>query len=256
MAEKTTLFPMIEVRSVYKAFDGRPVLVDVSCRIERGLTTVILGPSGAGKSVFAKLIVGLLQPDSGQIWLDGDEVTALPESDLYRVRRKVGMCFQDGALFNSMTVGENVAFPLRRHSDLDDRQIARIVAQKQEVVGLPGIEEKMPAELSGGMRKRVGIARAIALDPELVIFDEPTSGLDPVMAGAIDKLILRMKGNSTFLVISHDLESTLLIADRIGMIHEGRLIALAAKDEILHSSNPVIRQFFARLEQGKMDSRR
>lgn len=247
---------MIEARGVCKSFDGRPVLVDVSCRIERGLTTVILGPSGAGKSVFAKLIVGLLKPDAGRIWLDGDEVTALPESELYRVRRKVGMCFQDGALFNSMTVGENVAFPLRRHTDLDDRHIDRIVAQKLEVVGLPGIEQKMPAELSGGMRKRVGIARAIALDPELVIFDEPTSGLDPVMADAIDRLILRMKGNSTFLVISHDLESTILIADRIGMIHEGRLIALSGKEEILRSPDPVIRQFFARLEQGKSSAMR
>lgn len=247
---------MIEVRGVHMSFDGRPVLIDVSCRIERGLTTVILGPSGAGKSVLAKLIVGLLKPDRGQIWLDGDEVTALPESALYQVRRKVGMCFQDGALFNSMTVGENVAFPLRRHTNLDDRAISRIVASKLEVVGLPGIEDSMPAELSGGMRKRVGIARAIALDPELVIFDEPTSGLDPVMADAIDRLILRMKGSSTFLVISHDLASTLLIADRIGLIHEGRLIPLASLEDTLHSSNPVIRQFFARLEQGKIESRR
>ncbi len=255
-ANPATLPPMIECRGVHKAFDGRPVLIDVTCQIERGLTTVILGPSGAGKSVFAKLIVGLLKPDAGQIWLDGDEITRMPESDLYRIRRKVGMCFQDGALFNSMSVGENVAFPLRRHTRLGEREIWRTVASKLEVVGLPGIQSKMPSELSGGMRKRVGIARAIALDPELVIFDEPTSGLDPVLAGAIDRLILQMKGNSTFLVISHDLDSTMLIADRVGMIHEGRLIALGPTDPIVGSNNPVIRQFFARLEQGRIGARR
>jgi phospholipid/cholesterol/gamma-HCH transport system ATP-binding protein len=242
---------VIEARAIRKAFNGQAVLTDVNCRIARGLTTVILGSSGAGKSVFAKLLVGLLRPDSGRILFDGAEVTTLSEHDLYRIRRKVGMCFQDGALFNSMSVGENVAFPLRRHTRLPEREIRRVVADKLEVVGLPGVAARMPADLSGGMRKRVGIARAIALDPELVIFDEPTTGLDPIMADAIDQLILGMRGRErTFLVISHDLPSTWVIADRVGMIHAGRMLALAEKPEFFASPDPVVRQFLARLDAG------
>ncbi len=241
---------MIRTERLSKSFDGRPVLSDLSTSILRGQTTVILGPSGTGKSVFAKLCIGLLSPDAGRVWLDGVDVGSLSRRELYPLREKVGMCFQDGALFNSMSVGENVAFPVRRHAALSEREIRRVVEEKLDRVGLPGAAAKMPAELSGGMRKRVGIARAIALDPELVIFDEPTSGLDPVMADAIDQLILDMAGGGrTFLVISHDLESTVRVADRVGMLHEGRMIAMGPKAEIVASPDPVIRQFFARLER-------
>jgi phospholipid/cholesterol/gamma-HCH transport system ATP-binding protein len=245
---------VIRTENLSKAFDGRQVLLDVTTEVVRGKTTVILGPSGTGKSVFVKLALGLLAPDRGKVWLDGDEITAMTEQQLYQVRRKVGMCFQDGALFNSMSVGENVAFPLRRHSGLPEREVRRLVREKLAKVGLPGSESKMPAELSGGMRKRVGIARAIALDPELVVFDEPTSGLDPVMSDAIDSLIVQMKDSGhTFLVISHDLPSTARIADNVGMLHEARLVAMGEKSEVLRSADPVIRQFLARFEASAPD---
>jgi len=242
---------VIRTERLTKSFDrGAPVIADVSTRIERGMTTVILGPSGTGKSVFAKLCIGLLRPDSGAVFLNDVELSALSERELYKVREKVGMCFQDGALFDSLSVGENVAFPIRRHLALPETEIRRIVREKLDRVGLPDAAPLMPAELSGGMRKRVGIARAIALDPELVIFDEPTSGLDPVMADAIDQLILEMRGGGrTFLVISHDLESTVRIADRVGMLHEGRMLAMGHRREILASREPVIRQFFSRLDK-------
>lgn len=237
---------MIQVRGISKAFGPKQVLAGITCEIKRGDTTVIMGPSGAGKSVFAKILVGLVRPDGGEVFVDGLEITHLPERELFRMRRKIGMCFQDGALFNSMSVGDNVAFPLRKHTKLPEREIRRIVAHKLEGVGLPGLEGASPAQLSGGMRKRVGIARAIALDPELLIFDEPTSGLDPVMSDAIDQLIVGMKGTCTIVAISHDVTSTQAIADRIGMIHDGRLVAFGDAEAVRRSTDSIVRQFFAR----------
>jgi phospholipid/cholesterol/gamma-HCH transport system ATP-binding protein len=243
---------MIEFRNVYKSFGKQKVLDDVSLTIPKGLTTVIIGPSGTGKSVFIKLLVGLIKPDAGQIFIEGTEISRLPERELYEIRKKFGMLFQDGALFDSMTVGENIAFPLERHTQKKDAEIKEIVASKLRQVGLPGVEYKYPGELSGGMRKRVGIARALALEPEVVLFDEPNSGLDPVMSDAIDKLILRMHRELglTFIVISHDLEGTFQIADRIVMLYKSKLIADGDAKSVIASDNPIIKQFFGRSSVG------
>jgi phospholipid/cholesterol/gamma-HCH transport system ATP-binding protein len=243
---------MIEFRNVHKSFGKQKVLDDVSLIIPKGQTTVIIGPSGTGKSVFIKLLVGLLKPDAGQIFIDGTEISRLPERDLYEIRKKFGMLFQDGALFDSMTVGENIAFPLQRHTKKKEAEIKEIVAAKLRQVGLPGVEYKYPGELSGGMRKRVGIARALALEPEVVLFDEPNSGLDPVMSDAIDKLILRMQRELglTFIVISHDLDGTFQIADRIAMLYKSKLIADGEAKAVRASDNPILRQFFSRSSEG------
>lgn len=243
---------IVEFRGVHKAFGRQKVLDDVTLRIERGKSTVIIGPSGTGKSVFIKLLVGLLKPDAGEILIDGQDITRLKERDLYQLRKKFGMLFQDGALFDSMNVGENVAFPLRQHTKKGDREIKEIVAQKLAQVGLPGIQHKFPSELSGGMRKRVGIARAIALEPEIVLLDEPNSGLDPVMSDAIDKLILRMQHELglTFIVISHDIPGTFQVADRIAMLYKSKLIAYGSTDKLRESDHPILRQFFDRSSEG------
>jgi phospholipid/cholesterol/gamma-HCH transport system ATP-binding protein len=239
---------MIEYRKVYKSFGDLKVLEDVSCVIPEGKTTVFIGPSGVGKSVLMKMIVGLERPDSGSVLVSGMDVSRLNEHNLCRLRRKMGMLFQDGALFDSMTVGENVAFPLRRHTRKREREIATTVAEKLTLVGMPDTENKWPSELSGGMRKRVGLARAIVLEPEIVLFDEPTSGLDPIMADAIDELVLTMqhKLRCTFVVISHDIPGTFKIADRIGVLYDTRLIAYGDKREILHSRDQLLVRFFSR----------
>ncbi|MEI6633150.1 MAG: ABC transporter ATP-binding protein [Chlamydiota bacterium] len=239
---------MIEYIKVSKSFDSLRVLDDVSCTIPDSKITVFIGPSGVGKSVLMKMIVGLEKPDSGAVRVGGEDIAALDERGLYRLRRKMGMLFQDGALFDSMTAGENVAFPMRRHTRMTEREIGRRVAEKLSLVGMPGCEEKYPAELSGGMRKRVGLARAIALEPEIVLFDEPTSGLDPLMADAIDDLILDMqrKLGCTFVVNSHDIPGTFKIADTIGVLYDARLIACGERREIMRSRDPALVRFFAR----------
>ena len=243
---------MIEFRRVSKSFGAQKVLDDVSLVIPKGQTTVIIGPSGTGKSVFIKLLVGLLKPDAGQILVDGQDITTLAETDLFEVRKKFGMLFQDGALFDSMTVEENIAFPLEQHTRKTAQEIKEVVQRKLSQVGLPGAAKKFPGELSGGMRKRVGIARALALEPAVVLFDEPNSGLDPVMSDAIDKLILRMQRELglTFVVISHDLEGTFQIADRIAMLYTRKLIADGEARAIRHSDNPILQQFFSRSADG------
>jgi phospholipid/cholesterol/gamma-HCH transport system ATP-binding protein len=243
---------MIEFKDVHKSFGPQKVLNGVNLIIPKGETTVIIGPSGTGKSVFSKLMVGLLTPDQGDILIGGESIIARKERDLYRIRKRFGMLFQDGALFDSMTVGENVAFPLEQHTNKTHREIKHIVAEKLAAVGMPGIEHKLPSQLSGGMRKRVGIARALVLEPEIVVFDEPNSGLDPVMSDAIDKLILKMKAELglTFVVISHDLEGTFQIADRIAMLFKGNLIAQGSLAEIRNSDDPILKQFFGRSSIG------
>jgi phospholipid/cholesterol/gamma-HCH transport system ATP-binding protein len=246
---------IIEFRNVTKRFGSQTVLDDVSCKFESGKTTVIIGPSGTGKSVFIKLLVGLFKPDEGQIFVDDKDITSMSEKELFEIRKKFGMLFQDGALFDSLNVADNVAFPLRHHTKKTKAEIDRIVSRKLAQVGLPGVHHKLPSELSGGMRKRVGFARAVALDPDIVLFDEPHSGLDPVMSDAIDKLILKMKNElgSTFIVISHDIAGTFQIADYIGMLYKSKLIAFGSKDEIMHSDHPVIQQFFSRSSEGPME---
>jgi len=257
MTEANTIEHAVEFRNVSKAFGNLVVLNDVSCQLPKGRTTVIVGPSGTGKSVFLKLLVGLLKPDQGNILVDGQDITKLSQNELFELRKKFGMLFQDGALFDSLTVGDNIAFPLRQHTRKKNAEIMQIVAQKLNQVGLPGIENKLPSELSGGMRKRVGLARALALDPEIILFDEPNSGLDPVMSDAIDKLIIKTKQitNSTFIVISHDIPGTFQIADYIVMLYKSRVIASGKVADVQSSENPVLKRFFARDSEMPMDPR-
>lgn len=245
----------VEFRNVTKAFGPQVVLDNVSCQLPKGRTTVIVGPSGTGKSVFLKLLVGLLKPDRGQILVDGIDITQLSQKDLFETRKKFGMLFQDGALFDSQNVGENIAFPLRRHTRKSNKEIMQVVADKLMQVGLPGIEHKLPSELSGGMRKRVGLARALALDPEIILFDEPNSGLDPVMSDAIDKLIIKTRGftKSTFIVISHDIPGTFQIADYIVMLYKSKVIASGRVEDVKQSENPVLKRFFARDSEMPID---
>ncbi|ABC76867.1 ABC transporter ATP-binding protein [Syntrophus aciditrophicus] len=238
---------MIKLIDVCKSFGTQRVLDELNLKIKAGRTTVIIGRSGGGKSVLLKHIIGLLKPDSGRILVDGDDIAGMSDRDLNEIRKRFGMLFQEAALFDSMTVGENVAFPLREHTRLKEEEIHEIVADRLGAVGLSGIEGKMPSELSGGMRKRVGLARAIALRPEIVLFDEPTTGLDPVMAEAVNQLIVetQKKFNLTCVVISHDVESIFRIAHRIAMLYEGRIIEEGTPEEIRASRNPVLKQFLA-----------
>lgn len=236
---------MIRLDDVHKSFNGLKVLDGLNLDINKGEITVIIGRSGGGKSVLLKHIVGLVRPDSGHIFLDGIDITALREKDLFKVRCRFGMLFQDAALFDSMTVGENVAFPLVEHTKRSKAEIAEIVAKKLADVRLSGIENKYPSELSGGMRKRVGLARAIALDPEIILFDEPTTGLDPVTTAVIDELILDIKTrlNLTCVVISHDIKSTFKIADKIAMLYHGKIIEEGSAETFRDSGNPLVRSF-------------
>lgn len=240
--------PIIRFEHIHKAFGELLVLDDLSLDIETGKTTVIMGPSGTGKSVFLKLLVGLLEPDEGRIFVTGEEVTGAREKDLRRIRMRLGMMFQEGALFDSMTVYENISFPLRRHTRMKEPEMREVVAERLERVGLPGTEGMLPSELSGGMRRRVGLARAIVLDPQIVLFDEPTSGLDPVTSDSVDELIAEMKAamGITFVVISHDIVGSFRIADRIGMLNNGRLIALGTPEEVKRNPDPFVRQFLSR----------
>jgi phospholipid/cholesterol/gamma-HCH transport system ATP-binding protein len=241
---------MIEIRGVHKSFGALKVLRGVDLQIPKGQITVILGRSGVGKSVLLKHIIGLIRPDRGRIWIDKVDITRLGDKDLTEMRKKFGMLFQDAALFDSMTVGENVAFPLREHTKLREQDIRKIIAHKLGQVGLPGLEEKMPAELSGGMKRRVGLARAIALDPEIVLFDEPTAGLDPPMAESIEHLIIETQRSMerTFVVITHSIFTAFHIAHKIAMLHEGRIIAEGSPEAFKKSSNKVVQSFLIRGE--------
>ena len=233
------------LKNLHKAFGPQKVLRGVDLEIEFGKITVIIGGSGSGKSVLLKHIVGLLKPDSGQILLDGVDVNELRREELRTVRKRFGFLFQDAALFDSMNVFENVAFPIREHSTHSAEKIAEIVKRKLEQVKLKDIERKFPSELSGGMRKRVGLARATALDPEIVLYDEPTTGLDPVTSRAIDDLIVETQQDlkATSVVISHDIPSTLRIANNIAMLHDGKIVAQGTPKEILNSTNPIVKSF-------------
>ncbi len=206
---------------------------------------MIVGRSGGGKSVLLKHIMGLIRPDSGEIWIDQEEINRLRERDLYRIRRRFGMLFQEGALFDSMTIGENVAFPLREHRRMTAREIDRVVAEKLALVGLSGVEEKMPSELSGGMRKRAALARAIALEPDILLFDEPTTGLDPIMTASIDQLVIetQKRFQLTCVVISHDIQSVFRIAHNIAMLYEGKIIEEGTPEVFRQSANKLVQDF-------------
>jgi phospholipid/cholesterol/gamma-HCH transport system ATP-binding protein len=238
---------MIKLVDVHKSYGKQKVLDGLNLAIEAGKTTVIIGRSGGGKSVLLKHIIGLIKPDSGHVLIEESDITRLSEKDLNEVRKKFGMLFQEAALFDSMTVGENVAFPLREQTKLKDQEIRQIVADRLRAVGLSGVEEKMPSQLSGGMRKRVGLARAIALHPRIVLFDEPTTGLDPVMTEAINQLIMdtQKNFNLTCVVISHDIQSIFRIGHKIAMLYEGQIIEYGTPEEIRASDNPVMKQFLS-----------
>jgi len=236
---------MIEVRNLYKSFGDLPVLDDMSFRIENGESVVIIGRSGGGKSVLLKHLIGLLQPDSGAVLIDGEDIGPMNERQLLRVRRKFGMVFQGAALFDSMTVAENVAFGLRRHEHLTEREIADRVAGILEMVDLPGTENKKPAELSGGMRKRAGLARAVIYEPQIVLYDEPTTGLDPIVSDSIDRLIVRVRDRLkvTTVVVTHDMRTARRVGQRVLMLHDKNIYASGTADEIFASRDAVVRQF-------------
>ncbi|MCK6504769.1 ABC transporter ATP-binding protein [Myxococcota bacterium] len=248
MSHPSTLPAAIELRGLHKRFGEHVVLDGVDLSFPTGQTTAIIGPSGTGKSVLLKHIVGLLQPDAGQVVCFGTEMTTASERELYAVRRRFGMLFQDGALFDSMTVGENVAFPLERHRRLSPAQVREVVEEKLSLVGLPGMQDRATSQLSGGQRKRVGLARAIVMEPEVVLFDEPNSGLDPMTSDQIDELIIEMKErlHITFVVISHDIVGTVRVSDHIAMLYGGRLVAWDERAAFLHTEVPVVRAFLQR----------
>jgi len=236
---------VVRLVDLHKRFDKLVVLNGLSLELRTGETTVIIGESGAGKSVILKHIVRLLRPDSGEIWFHDQRIDDLPERDLVTIRPRFGFLFQLSALFDSMSVGENIAFPLREHSDHSRDEIEKIVATKLHMVGLDGIQEKWPADLSGGQKKRVALARAIALDPEIILYDEPTTALDPPRADEINELILKLKRELgvTSVVVTHDMASARKVADRIVMLHEGRLIFDGTPDSIDRSTDARVRCF-------------
>lgn len=236
---------MIEIRDLRKSFGIKPVLQGVNLTVQRGESMVVIGGSGSGKSVLIKHIIGILKPDSGTVLIDGIDIPSLGERELYGIRQKFGMLFQYAALFDSMRVWENVAFALLRQKKMKEKDAKDAAVEKLRMVGLVGVEDLMPAELSGGMKKRVGLARAIAHEPEILLYDEPTTGLDPIMADAINDLIIEMKQrlSVTSVAITHDMHSAYKIGDRIAMLYNGAIIKTGTPTEIKETGDPYVRQF-------------
>ncbi len=251
--------PVISVRNLRVKFGDYEVLHGITLDVHRGETLVILGGSGSGKSTFLRAMVALEKPSGGQIWVNGLDLCCAAPGELEGIRKKMGFSFQGGALFGSMTVGENVALPLREHTQLEESTIGIIVRLKLEQVGLAGFEDYLPSQLSGGMKKRAAVARAMAMDPEILFFDEPSAGLDPIIAAGIDDLIVRLKRafRMTIVVVTHELASAFLIADRLVLIDKGSVVALGTPDELRSSAHPRVRQFLDRVAepelQGEMD---
>jgi phospholipid/cholesterol/gamma-HCH transport system ATP-binding protein len=235
----------IACRSLYKRFSRKRVLNGVDLIVNPGETLVVMGQSGCGKSVLLKHLVGLIQPDSGHVYVDGEDITHFRRKKLFEMRMRFGMVFQGAALFDSLTVGENVGLALREHTDMSDAEIMESCERKLRMVGLEGVTEKRPSELSGGMKKRVGFARAIAMEPECVLYDEPTTGLDPIMADVINKLIIKLNDELeiTSIVVTHDLASAYKVGDRIAMLHGGKIIFTGTPQEVQNSNNEIVRQF-------------
>jgi len=246
--------PKIRLVDLSKSFGGRAVLDHLNLEIADGESVVLVGPSGTGKSVLLKHIIGLLRPDSGQVFIDGTDLWSLADKELNAFRRRFGMSFQEGALFDSMTVFDNVAFPLRRQGKKSADEVRQRVEECLDLVHLSEIEDKKPAELSGGMRRRVGFARAIALEPEILLFDEPTTGLDPIMTDVIDSTIVEMRERlkCTSVTITHSMESAEKIGDSIALIFEGKIVEQKPPKEFMSSSNPLVRQFVEGRAEGPM----
>lgn len=237
--------PFVEFRDVHKAYGSKHVLRGANVQVFRGEVLVILGGSGTGKSVTLRHMLGLEAPDSGRVIIEDEDITDLPEEELYRVRKKFGMLFQSGALFDSMSVFENVAFPLREHTEMSEEEIVRAVREKLELVNLPNTEHLMPVDLSGGMRKRVGLARSIVLDPQVILYDEPTTGLDPITAQTINELIidLQSKLNVTSIVVTHDIHSAFFVGDRIAFLHQGVFEWTGTMEAARDAEHPRLREF-------------
>ncbi|MDD5438602.1 MAG: ABC transporter ATP-binding protein [Candidatus Omnitrophica bacterium] len=237
--------PVIRVIDLKKKFGDRQILSGINLDIHKGEIFVIMGGSGCGKSTLLRHLIGALTPDEGSVYLLGQDISKLNEDQMDPIRKKIGMSYQGSALFDSMTVGENVSLPLREHTKLDPNVISIMVKMKLELVGLRGFENLMPSQLSGGMKKRVGISRAFAMDPEIVFYDEPTAGLDPIVTAVMDKLIVDLSKalSVTSVVVTHDMNSVFRIADRIAMLYEGRVVEVGTRDEIRNSKNPYVQQF-------------
>lgn len=248
MAEKTKTEHIIEVRDLVVKYGDRTVLNGINFKVRRGETFVILGGSGCGKSTLLRNLVGLMRPYSGQILINGQDFTAMSDDERIAVRKNMGMCFQGSALFNSMTVGDNVALPLREHTKLEESTISIMTRIKLELVGLGGFESYLPSELSGGMRKRAGLARAMAMDPEIIFYDEPSAGLDPIVASGLDALIRKMQStfNLTSVVVTHEMASVGLIADTVCMLKSGEVIGIGSLETLAQSHHPFVKQFFER----------
>src|SRR5258705_7497478 len=242
---------VISVRDLRVQYGEREILHGINFDVEHAQTLVILGGSGSGKSTLLRTLVGLEKPSAGQVWMKGQDLAKTSSAELDEIRKKIGMSFQGGALFGSMTVGENVALPLREHTNLEDSTIEIIVRLKLDQVGLAGFEYYMPSELSGGMKKRAAVARALAMDPEILFFDEPSAGLDPIIAAGIDHLILQLKTafHMTVIVVTHELASAFLIADRMVLIDKGNIVALGTTEEMRASTQPRVRQFLDRIAE-------
>lgn len=243
---------MIEIREISKNFNSHRVLDKLTLNIPQGSTCVIIGRSGCGKSVLLKHIVGILKPDSGKVFVDGKDISILSVKELDRLRLRMGMVFQGGALFDSMTVGENVGFGLIEHEHVSHKELLERVEESLCLVGLCGIAGLMPSELSGGMKKRVALARALCIRPEIILYDEPTTGVDPITADSINELIKRLhdKLKVTSIVVTHDMKSAYSVADRIAMLYEGKIIAEGGVEEIRNTGHPVVYQFINGLSQG------
>ena len=243
---------VISLRGVTKSFGSHTVLQDITFDVPKGRITAIMGPSGTGKSVMLKNIIGLLQPEAGEIWVEGEQVVGMRDRDLYRIRRKMGVLFQDGALFGSMNIYDNIAFPLREHTKKSERDIREKVMSNAELVGLLDHLKKLPGEVSGGMKKRAGLARAMVMDPDIIFFDEPDSGLDPVRVAYLDELVknAQRETGSTFFIISHNIPSMMRTAEYMGVLFRSELVKFGSRDEMKNSRNSIIRQFLAGKSRG------
>jgi phospholipid/cholesterol/gamma-HCH transport system ATP-binding protein len=254
MSESDDTLPAISVVDLRVSYGAREILHGISFDVRQGETLVILGGSGSGKSTLLRTLVGLERPTSGEVWIQGINTARISERELDAIREKIGMSFQGGALFGSMTVGENVALPLREHTGLEESTIEIMVRMKLEQVGLSKFQDFMPSQLSGGMKKRAAVARALAMDPEILFFDEPSAGLDPIIAAGLDQLIVNLKKaySMTIVVVTHELASAFLIADRMLLIDRGHIVAMGTKEELQTSTHPRVRQFLDRVPEAQV----